>query len=138
MHSRMKDFALASSSQEADAILKIVSEIETRIYQHLDAIQKNILGSEGRMLARQIRQLFIDGEPIRQEVETLLESGGKKGTIRLITVKGADHVEKLKAKSLQLSAYARNKADTFMKSGEASQSRLERIVMGPLQGRFYL
>lgn len=129
MHSSMKDFAFAASFQDRDAILKIVSEKETRVYQQLDVIQKNILGRQGRTLARQTRQIFKDWKPIRQELERLTVAGSKKNVIRLIREKEAGHVGTLNAKILQLSAYAGNKADAFMKSGEATQSKLERIAV---------
>jgi hypothetical protein len=129
MHRSMKDVVLADSSQEIEARLIMVKEYEQKVYQELDTIKKDILGVEGKALETQTRQLFLNWQPIREEVVRLLESGKKKDAILITMNIGAEHVEKLETKMLELTSYARDRADTFLESAENSQSNLENITI---------
>jgi len=128
MHRSMKDVVLANSFDEVDVALMSVAEYEHKVYQQLDVVREEILGKDGQTLEKQTRQLFVNWEPIREEVVRLLKSGNKKDAILITKEKGADHVAKLEAKMLKLGSYARKRADGFLKSAEASQSRLENIT----------
>ena len=129
MHRSMKDVVLANTVDEMDEALKAVNGGEQKVIEQLETIRKNILGVEGEILEQQTRQLFIDWRPIREEVVHLLQIGNKQGAILITKAKGADHVEKLEAKMLELSSYARNKATGFIGLAEASQSKLEKITL---------
>ena len=95
----------------------------------LALIQTEILGKEGQALENQTRKLFINWRPIRNEVVQLLQTGDVEGAIEITKGKGAGHVEKLEHKMLELTSYARSKADTFLNMAEASQSNLEKITI---------
>jgi hypothetical protein len=83
------------------------------VLEQLDIIKDKILGSEGQNLEKEARKLFVDWRSIRDEVIELAKSG-KRDKAALITMgKGAAHVTKLEDRMLELTAYARNKADTF-------------------------
>jgi len=129
MHRSMKDVVLASSPDEAEVALKAVAENEHKVYQQLDIVREVILGKEGQALEKQTRQLFASWKPIRQEVVSLLQSGNKKDAILITKAKGADHVLKLETKMLELTLYARKKADSFLELAETNQSRLENITI---------
>jgi preprotein translocase subunit YajC len=129
MHRNMKDVVLASYPEEVKGALKVVAENENEVYRQLDIVREVILGREGQDLEKQTRQLFSDWKPIRQEVVGLLESGNKKDAILITKAKGADHVLKLETKMLELTSYARKKADNFLGFAETSQSKLENITL---------
>jgi hypothetical protein len=129
MHRNMKDVVLASYPEEVEVALKVVAENEHEVYRQLDIVREVILGREGQDLEKQTRQLFANWKPIRQEVVGLLKSGNKKNAILITKTKGADHVLKLETKMLELSSYARNKADGFLEFAKTSQSRLESITV---------
>ena len=129
MHQSMKDVVLANTPAEMETALKAVAEAERVVYQQLDTIRKDILGKEGQSLEKQTRQLLINWNPIRQEVVQLLKSGNKQDAILITKAKGADHAAKLEGKMLDLTSYARNKATSFIKLAETSQSRLENITV---------
>ncbi len=127
MHRSMKDVVLSSTSDELNASLDAVTENESVVYQQLDLIRANILGREGQSLERQTRHLFTAWQVIRKEVVQRMQSGQKLAAIQITKGKGAAHVVLLETKMLELTAYARNKATTFLANAEASQARLEAI-----------
>ena len=129
MHRSMKDVVLSNSPAQLAAALEAVAESEQRVYEELDVVKEKILGVEGQALERQTRSLFVNWKPIRQEVVQLLETGLKSEAILITQAKGADHVAKLEFKMLELTSYARNKAEIFLTFADTSQSRLEKITV---------
>ncbi len=113
MHRSMKDVVLLDSSGSIAYAINIVNEQEQMVLEQLNIIKDKILGSEGQNLEKEARKLFVDWRSIRDEVIELVKSG-KRDKAALITMgKGAAHVTKLEDRMLELTAYARNKADTF-------------------------
>jgi hypothetical protein len=127
MHRSMKDVALSNSLNELDKASKEVNRYEQLVYEQLDVIREMIIGTEGRNLEKRTRQLFADWKPIREEVFILFHSGRRDEAALITKGKGADHVAKLEVKMLELTSYARKKADSFMQLAERSQSRVENI-----------
>ncbi len=127
MHRGMKDVILSNSHDEFDKAINDVNEHEQLVYQQLDVIREMIIGTEGQDLEKQTRQFFTDWRPIREEVFLLLHSGRKNEAASITTGKGADHVAKLESKLLELTSYARKKADSFMELAKLIQSRVETI-----------
>lgn len=128
MHRTMKDIVSASNPMEINTLLIDVTDGEHIVYQQLDIVKRAILGREGQVLEKHSRQLFGDWRPIRKEVVQMLNSGNREGAILVSKQKGDEHVEKLEAKILELTSYARAKADTFLNLAETSQSGLKKIT----------
>ena len=84
-----------------------------------------IIGTEGQNLEKRTRQLFANWKPIREEVFNLFHSGRRDEAALVTKGKGADHVAKLEEKMLELTSYAKKKADGFMQLAEKSQLRLK-------------
>ncbi len=129
IHRSMEDVVLANSPDEIKHTLNAVAENEQNVYQQLDTIQKDILGEEGKTLEKQSRQLFENWRPIRENVVRLLNSGNKQEAILITKTNGAEHAAKLEAKMLELTSYARNKADNFIELAATKQSNLEKIAL---------
>ena len=127
MHRSMKDVALSNSLDELNKAMNVVSEHEQTVYKHLDVIRERIIGTEGKALEKQTRQLFTDWRPIREEVFLLFHSGRTNEADSMTKGKGADHIAELESKMLELTSYAREKADSFMQLAELRQSRVEII-----------
>lgn len=127
MHRSMKDVTLSISLNELDKASNEVIKYERLVYEHLDVIRELIIGTEGRSLEKRTRQLFTEWKSIREEVFLLFHSGRRDEAVLITKGKGADHVAKLEHKMLELAAYARKKADSFMQLAERSQSRVENI-----------
>jgi len=129
MHDRMKDIVLSSSPNEIETALHGLAGAERNVFLQLDIIKKEILGEEGQAIERQTRQLFIDWEPIREEVVQGIKSNDKQTALLISKGKGAAHVARLEGKMLELTSYARAKATGFLALAEASQSRLEKVTV---------
>ena len=129
IHRSMKDVVTAYSPEEIEIALKIVAENELKVYQQLDIIKKDILGQEGKMLENETRELFEKWKPIRESVVNLLGSGRQQEAILVTKTNGADHVAKLEGKMIELTSYARNKADGFIDLARRMQSNLEKVTI---------
>jgi hypothetical protein len=138
MHRSMKDVALSNSPDELDKASIEVDKYEQLVYSQLDVIREMIIGTEGQNLEKRTRQLFADWKPIREEVFTLFHSGRKDEAALITKGKGADHVAKLEEKMLELTSYARNKADGFMQLAEKSQSKVENISILLVLGGIFM
>ena len=128
MHRSMKDVALSNSLNELNKASNEVNKFEQLVYEQLDIIREMIIGAEGKNLEKRTRQLFSDWKPIREEVFILFNSGRRDEAALVTKGKGADHVAKLEEKMLELTSYARKKADGFMQLAERSQSKVENIT----------
>ena len=129
MHRSMKDVILARSPTELDKASNEVNKYEQLVYEQLDVIRERIIGGEGQNLEKKTRQLFADWKPIREEVFLLFHSGRRDEAALITKGKGADHVAKLEDKMLELTSYARKKADSFMQLAERRHSRVENITV---------
>ena len=127
MHRSMKDVTLSKNQNELDKASNEVNEYEQLVYEQLNVIRDMIIGTEGRNLEIRTRQLFDSWKPIREEVFILFHSGRRDDAALITKGKGADHVTKLEDKMLELTSYARKKADSFMQLAERSQSKVENI-----------
>jgi hypothetical protein len=127
MHRSMKDVMLSKAISELDKESNGVNKYEQLVYGQLDVIRDNIIGTEGQNLEKRTRQLFADWKPIREEVFLLFHSGRRDEADAITKGKGADHVAKLEEKMMELTSYAREKADGFMQLAERSQSRVEGV-----------
>lgn len=127
MHRCMKDVTLSTSIDELDRAVTSLNTYEKLVYQELDVIKKLIIGAEGQNLEIRTRSLFNDWKPIREEVFSLFHAGRKHEAALITKGRGANHVAQLESKMLELTSYARKKADSFMLLAERSQARVENI-----------
>ena len=138
MHRSMKDVALSNSPEELDKASNEVNKYEQLVYGQLDVIREMIIGIEGQNLEKRTRQLFDDWKPIREEMFLLIHSDRTDEAALVTKGKGADHVAKLEEKMLELTSYARKKADSFMQLAEKSQSKVENISVLLILGGGFL
>jgi hypothetical protein len=127
MHRGMKDVTLSNSPDEFDKAVTSLNKYEKLVYDELDVIRELIIGEEGQNLEKRTRHLFIAWKPIREEVFSLFHSGRRNEAALITKSRGADHVALLESKMLELTSYARKKADSFMHLADQSQTRVENI-----------
>jgi hypothetical protein len=125
MHRSMKDVVLLDSINVITFAVNTVNEQEQMVLEQLNIISEKIIGSEGQNLEKEARNLFVDWENIRNEVIELAKSGQRDEAALITMGKGAAHVAKLESIMLELTSYARNKADTFMNHSKKVHSRAE-------------
>jgi hypothetical protein len=121
----MKDVVLLDSGNAITFAVNTVDEQELMVLEQLNIIRNKIIGSEGKNLEKEARKLFVDWRNIRAEVIELAQSGQRNEAALITMGKGAAHVAKLEGRMLELTAYARNKADTFMQHSKEVHSRAE-------------
>jgi signal transduction histidine kinase len=124
MHRGMKDAVLAGNAATLTGSIAIVREEETRVYEALDTVAAQILGAEGKALAREARRVFSDWKAIRDDVIALMQRGEREAATRITRGKGARHVAMLERKMLDLTAYARRKADGFMATARSAHANV--------------
>ncbi|MBT4822807.1 MAG: hypothetical protein HN742_42370 [Lentisphaerae bacterium] len=124
MHRSMKDVVLEKGDDAIRQAVDVVSREEQVVFHELNTIRADILGTEGQLLERQTRRLFVDWRAIREEVVRLLTSGNRDQAVLMTKSIGADHVARLEGKTLELSLYARCKASVFLALAEKKQSNL--------------
>jgi len=129
MHRNLQDAVFAGTSELRDEALRVAAQNQDQIYRQLDIVRAQILGDEGQTLEKETRQLFDDWQPLRDSIEQDLKSGHQLEAIEITKTTGADHLFRLENKMLELTAYARNKADSFLNMAESRQSRLEHITI---------
>ncbi len=129
MHRNMKDVVLSNTVKEMNTSIELVTKNESKVYEQLDLIKENILGIEGQKLQAETRNLFISWKPIREEVIKLYTKGSKAEAISITKEKGANHVNILETKMLELMNYARTKATSFLKEAERKELFLEHTII---------
>lgn len=130
MHRDMKNVVLAETTGERETALERVRQDELEVYQQLDLIRDNILGSAGKELERETRLLVDEYKPIREDVQRFMEKGDSVTAIHITQHRGARHVAELDSKMAELTRYARTKATGFRQKALSSQVLLERVTIG--------
>lgn len=116
---RMQRHMLAVSySQDSFDRLEAIRNIQledTRVLEQFDIIQRYILGPEGQKLGRETRLAFDEWRPIRLRIEALISEGKLDQSLLLTQHDGASQVTLLDTKLKEITDYAQNKADGFVK-----------------------
>ncbi len=123
MRGSMKDVVLSTGVYSRNMAIGRVSVEEAIVYQQLDIVDNKILGAEGHVLARKVRESFNNWKLIRMEVIDLVRQGQLKSAVDITRGKGADHEVLLEQKILALTAYARQKADGFIAQARYVEKR---------------
>jgi PAS domain S-box-containing protein len=126
-----KDIASILSSKEQsviDAACIRLREEEKLVSQQLDLIQEKILGTEGQMLARITRDFFDDAQATRGQIMVLAQQGHFRRASEIVTNSRVGQGQLLEQNLLELTAYARFKADGFIAKAKYLQKRITYIL----------
>jgi len=137
MHRSMKDVVLANNSVELALAIAAVNEYESEVLSDLEVIDLYILGDDGKELAHETIQLFIDWRPIRQSVIDYVQEGDYESASEITKTIGADHVSLLELKFEELKNYAFDKADGFVDEAiELEQNTMDFTLILTISGVF--
>lgn len=125
MHRNMKDVVLFKSLSRIRESIKAVDEGEKEVYRNLNAIRKNILGEQGKILEEEARRLFDEWRLIRSEVIDSVKNNQREIAADITIGKGAYHVAVLEERMIGLTNYARHKASVFTEDTQRVHSRLK-------------
>jgi len=126
MHRSMKDLSMSDTEMEIHQAIQTVQSEERLVYQNLDIVKSRILGKQGKELVHEVIELFAGWKPIRVEVDQLTIQGDREAAGHITRTKGADYVFRLERKMMELTSYANDKANAFMKEAQAVQQRVLR------------
>ncbi|PHR26361.1 MAG: hypothetical protein COA36_12280 [Desulfotalea sp.] len=129
MHRGMKDLTMATTTIGVNIAIQIVQDEEKAVYRNLDIVKRQILGTDGEKLIKKTTEMFTDWQPIRGEVEELVQNDARDAAASITRHKGADYVIKLERQMDELTDYARSKADGFMAAADATRQKTVRMVI---------
>lgn len=113
IHRNMKDVVLSESQSELEKYINDVDLHEKHVYRYLSIIEKNINDQDGKRLELQIRRLFQEWKPIRDEVIDLVKKQKRSDAIAITKTKGANQVLRLEKATLLLDQYAQNRSNKY-------------------------
>jgi len=116
MHRSMKDVALAKTDDDVRKASEIVTEYEKSTFDDFDILYERFLGDKAQV--DELKQLFKDWKPIRDEVIALKIAGETDKAGDITKGKGAEHVRKLNESIAGFLAFANGKAQSFTENAE--------------------
>lgn len=125
----LNEILLVDEDYEVNILVDKIRVSESKVYVALDTIANYILGQEGKDLQDEGRQLFADWKTIRSEIIQAVRSGRYEDALNISETKGADHIEALERKLLELNQYARKKAEEFQENSIQLESNTEKLAI---------
>ena len=119
-------------TQEVIKLHEIQQDIrrdEAEFYTNLDIIRARILGDQGKELEKNAREQFHKWKEIRDEIMALAMEQKWEESNNLNRVQGDAPVASLEERMRELTNYARNKADGFIKDAAREEQRLNQYTI---------
>ncbi len=129
MHRDLKEILLVDEDFEVNILVDKIRVSESKVYIALDTISYDILGEEGKVLEAEARVLFNEWKTIRSEIIDDVRDGRIDAAFELTKNKGANHIDSLERKLLDLNQYARKKAVDFQENSISLESNTERVAI---------
>jgi signal transduction histidine kinase/CheY-like chemotaxis protein/HAMP domain-containing protein len=131
MHRDLKDIILATEEYEINILVDKISVAENEVYIALDTISYHIIGDEGDKLEKEARILFDEWKDIRSEIINEIRNGNQDKAIETTRNKGANHIQTLERKLVDLNQYALLKAEEIQTEAQMLRKSSELFtVMG--------
>ena len=121
IHRAMKDVVLARTTTEIESQMQITAAHEKQVMRDIQLIEERFLGDKRKVA--NLRQVFVDWKPIRQEVIALMLNDRRDMAAAITKGTGAKHVEKLNQTMEGFIDFASNKAMAFISNTEKSRDR---------------
>ena len=118
IHHSLKDALLINDKEMIEAALIDAGKLETETFRLLRDIEDNILGTEGKDIAKKTILLWNDWKSIRKNIIEMIHEGRLKEASRATNSEEADHVTNLEQQIIELMDYDRNKASTIYEETE--------------------
>ncbi|MEK8020425.1 MAG: MCP four helix bundle domain-containing protein, partial [Candidatus Parabeggiatoa sp.] len=113
MQHSMEEVTLFQNKADFNSVVNTITLYEQEVYQQIALINERFLGDKQQV--EQLKQLFIEWQPIRQEIIGLMKAGQREEAAALIEGKDHAHVVRLEKAMHYLVAFANQKADEFLK-----------------------
>lgn len=132
MRSCVRDIALSDSENELNIAIKEVDKEEKKVYEQLDLIKKLIIGQEGKNLEKNLRKLFKEWKPMREEIISLIKHNRKNEAIVILKKVGSGHVNLIESKMIEINQYAHNKANLYLENSKQTQKHAIATIIGAM------
>ncbi len=126
IHRALRKAPFAKDSFELHEITEAIRLAEKDVYKNLDIIRSQILGNQGQELEFKTRELYHQWTVIRNKIIALASEGKSEDALAMSRMQGDAPVAQLELRLRELTNYARNKADGFIKDARREERRLNR------------
>ena len=126
IHRNMNEFSLHPSEKELYKLSENTKKHEEHISQYMSVIEKNILGDEGKALAKNAEKFLKEWTKVRNEVVVLI---GKNQIEKAKSLRSSRNMESMLQLEISISniyEYAQNKAIGFKKASDTTYENFER------------
>ena len=113
MQHSMEEVTLFQNQADFNSVVNTINLYEQQVYQQIALINERFLGDKQQV--EQLKQLFIEWQPIRQEIIGLIKAGQREEAAALIEGKDHAHVVRLEKAMRYLLAFSTQKAEEFLK-----------------------
>ena len=126
MHRFMKDVLLAESEMERTEAVRKVDETEKVVLENFTIVFDRYLGNRDDV--QRLHEDFLAWEAIRNEIVQLAEQGMNGEALALHKTKASPHVHLLESEIKIISAFARNKAASFMRDAITTKNHSLSVI----------
>jgi len=116
MHRDLKEILLVEEAYEVNILVEKIRVAEAKVYVALDTIAFDILGDEGKEIQLEARALLDEWKFIRSEIIEAVRDGRPKDARSITRNKGADQIQSLEQKLIELNQYAIKKTESFQEN----------------------
>jgi len=113
IHHRMAGVALVQKQTDFNSVVNRINLYEQQVYQQIAFINERFLGDKQKV--EQLKQLFTEWQPIRQEIIVFIKAGQREKAAVLFEEKDHAHVVRLEKAIGYLVAFSNQQADEFLK-----------------------
>ncbi|HIE03044.1 MAG TPA: PAS domain S-box protein [Thiotrichaceae bacterium] len=113
MHHSMGEVALFQNQADFNSVVNTINLHEQQVYQQIALINERFLGDKQQV--EQLKQLFIEWQPIRQEIIGLIKADQREEAAVLFEAHAHAHVVRLEKAMRYLVVFSNQKADEFIK-----------------------
>ncbi len=112
IHHRMAEVALVQNQADFNSVVNRINLYEQQVYQQIAFINERFLGDKQKV--EQLKRLFTEWQPIRQEIIVFIKAGQREKAAVLFEEKDHAHVVRLEKAIGYLVAFSNQKADEFL------------------------
>ncbi|MEW5820247.1 MAG: response regulator [Cyanobacteriota bacterium] len=129
IHRDMQQIMLSSNKVELNQLINEINATEKEVYKDLDIVREQILGEKGKKIEQQVRTLFNEWKPIRDEAIKLIIKDKAREAIELTSTKGESQANRLETKLTELSQISSNNVKSLNEqSKEILNSSISSII----------
>jgi PAS domain S-box-containing protein len=113
MHHHMLEMRLIQNQVDLDLPIKKINQYEQAVYEKITLIKERFLGDKQQV--EELKALFMEWQPIRQELIDLIKTGEGEKARSVIEDKNRAHLIRLEKVMDYLLTFSDRKADEFLK-----------------------